>query len=223
MKRSLLIFAAAVAGSLGLAVVARAAVVELGATTDAPPVSCPDHDCTAIARVTGYQVLQRGSRRHPFLVRRSGKVVAFTLQLGRPSESQTERFTARFMRGPTARLGILRPGRRARRRLVAQSEVVDVARYLGSAPTFALRRPLRVAKGDIVALTVPTWLPAFSVNLGRDHSWRASRPPDQCGDRYLFRPAAHQRLRTTKVYGCSYTGARLRYSATFVPDPEPTS
>ena len=223
MKRLLAILAVLAGAALSLAGAAHGAPVELGATSDAPPVSCPGNECTAIGRVTGYQVLHQGGRRNPFKVTRAGRIVAFTLSLGKPNETQMAFFEERFGSTPKARLAILVPGRRREHRLVAQSEVFDLSRYLGSAPTFALRRPLRVAKGAIVALTVPTWAPAFSVNLGDGDAWRASRPARRCAGDHLFERAAQQKLRSRKPYGCLYRKARLRYSATFVPDPEPTS
>ncbi len=223
MHRSLAILAVLAAGSLGPAAAARAAPVELGATSDAPPVSCPDNDCTAIGRVTGYQASQQGGARSPFRVRRAGTIVAFTLTLGKPNETQAAFFRERFGGTPRARLSILRPGRRREHRLVRHSAVFDLSRYLGSSPTFALRRPLPVAKGDVVALTIPTWAPAFSVNLTDGDAWRASRAANRCAGDHLFKRAAQQRLRSRKTYGCLYRKARLRYSATFVADPEPTS
>ena len=222
MKRTLLLLAV-LAAFLGLAAAAHAGVVELGDTGEPPPVSCPDNDCTAIGRVTGYQVLQEGGARNPYRVPRAGRVVAFTLRLGKPNRSQTEFFNQTFGSAPKARLSILKRERRGRHRLMAQSEVFNLSRYLGSAPTLALRRPLRVARGHIVALTVPTWAPAFSVNLGDGDAWRASRPSRQCGGDHLFERRAQERVRGVRTYGCLYRRARLRYAASFVPDPEPTS
>jgi hypothetical protein len=96
-----------------------------------------------------------------------------------------------------------------------------VDRYLGSSPTFALGRPLVVRRGYIVALTVPTWAPAFAVGLPRSDWWRSSRRKNDCKN--VSQMAAQQTLRSVKVYGCTYFTARVLYSATFVPDPQPTS
>ena len=224
MLRVSLLLSAVAAVLAGLAASAHAAaVIELGATSDAPSVSCPEHNCTAVGRVTGYQVRHGGGGRNPFRAKRSGKVVALSLRLGKPNESQLAFFTERFGRKPTARLSVLKPGRRRSHRLVAQSEVFNLTRYLGSEPTFALRRPLAVAKGNVVALTVPTWAPAFSVGLGGDDVWRASRRAGRCGGDHLFRRAAQQKVGSAKPYACVYRGARLSYTATFIPNPEPAS
>ena len=37
-------------------------------------------------------------------------------------------------------------------------------------------------KGQLLALSVPTWAPALQVNLGGDTSWRSSRPKGSCND-----------------------------------------
>ena len=224
MLRTCLLLAALAAALVGAVAGAHAAaVVELGAPSDAPPVSCPENDCTVVGRVTGYQLRHGGGGRNPFRVTRSGKVVAFSLRLGKPNESQRAFFTERFGRRPTARLSVLKVGSRRRHRLVAQSEVFNLTRFLGTEPTFALRRPLRVAKGNVVALTVPTWAPAFSVNLGGGDVWRASRVAGRCTGDHLFRRAAQQKVDSVKTYACVYRGARLSYTATFVPDPQPAS
>ena len=89
-----------------------------------------------------------------------------------------------------------------------------------------IRVPLSTLKGSstVVALTVPTWAPAFAVNLGRDHSWRSSRKQTACND--VGQPAIHDVMRAIRTYGCFYRTARLLYSVTFVPtnketNPEP--
>ena len=87
--------------------------------------------------------------------------------------------------------------------------------------TFALAKPLPIAAKSIVALTVPTWAPAFAVNLGTDQAWRSSRNPAKCNDVQQF--AAHQTVGSSRQYTCFYRTARLLYSATYIPDPTPTT
>ena len=56
-----------------------------------------------------------------------------------------------------------------------------LAPYFGMAAQFPLDRTLKVKKGDVIALEVPTWAPALALKdqLGRDYGndmlWRASR------------------------------------------------
>ena len=208
----------AVLGALVPAHSAGAAVVEMGATTPRPAASCPEN-CQAVGRVTGYQAGQAG-KRSPFRARRRGKIVAFSLHLGRPRADQIDYFDGLFGGPPQARLSVLRPGPRRSNVLSGQSELFELRRYFGSTPTFALDRPLTVKKDYLVALTVPTWAPAFGVGLGNQEAWRSSRDSERCDD--VRQTAAQQRRRSSRTYGCLYRTARLLYTASFVPDPRPT-
>ena len=210
--------------ALGLAPAANARVIELGA--DAQPAakaSCPDN-CQGLGYVTGYMG-NNGAKSNPMRVGRSGHIVAFTVGLGKPDTEQVEFFEDLYGGPPSVRLSILRRGdtrkTRLRHRLVRQSEIYRVDRHFGSSPTFALDRPLRIAKGEIVALTVPTWAPAFAVGLPRNNWWRSSRRKGQCGN--VSQRAAMDDPGDLKTFGCTYKeGARLMYTATYVPAPRIT-
>lgn len=221
MKRLITVLGFALA--LALPSTASARVVELGAGTEAAKVSCPEN-CQAIGRVTGYQA-RSGKLRDPFVVPRDGKIVAFTITLGKPDERQVRFFTDLYGGPPQVRLSVLRKGRRSRtrlhHRLRAQSELVRVDRYFGSSPTFALNRSLRVRRGYIVALTVPTWAPAFAVSLDRSNWWRSSRRKRTCDN--VSQRATQQRLQSVLVYGCTYFTARLLYTVSYIADPKPTT
>jgi hypothetical protein len=199
---------------------AHAEVRELGVSADAPLVdpSCPT-DCQAIGRVSGYPV-QIGALKNPYLVNEPGTVVAFTIKLGKPDAEQMTFFSNLFGGQPQARLSVLKPARTKRRhRLQAQSDVVNLQTYFGSTPTFALDKPLKVEKRSVIALTVPTWVPAFAVNQPNDVAWRFSR--ENCDD--AQEPAAQQTLKSLRTYACFKRTARPVYSVTFIPDPKPTS
>jgi len=201
---------------------ADARVVELGATPSRPAASCPAN-CFAIGRLSGFQVTQ-GSITNPYRVKRSGKIVAFSITLGSPDAKQVEFFTNLFGGAPQAQLSVLRREFKIRmkpHRLVSQSRVFDLAPYMGSTPTFALARPLTIKARDTVALTVPTWAPAFAVGLPKEEAWRSSRHSDKCDD--VNTPAAQQKLTGLRRYACVYRTARLLYTATFIPDPRPTT
>lgn len=206
--------------ALAVAAPASAAVKEIGESSPFPPASCPQ-DCQAIGQVTGYQV-QTGSTKNPMQISKPGKIVAFTIALGKPNKDQTQFFNNLFGNEPQARLSILKLGHRKRRAtLVAQSEIFKLAPYFGSTPTFALAKPIPVGPRSVIALTVPTWVPAFAVNLGTDQAWRSSRSSENCND--VKQPAAQQTLKTTRSYSCFYRTARLLYSATYIPNPTPTT
>ena len=175
---------------------AVASVRELGvpAGQKLPAAACPTN-CQVLARVTGYQV-QSGRLRNPFQISHYGKIVAFSIALGKPSKNDTSGFNSLFGRQSQARLSILRLGRRQRQAtLMSQSPVFNLNPYFGSTPTFALPRPLRVRPRYVVALTIPTWAPAFAVGLSTEHTWRAPRNPRKCDD--LQTPATHQRVGAT--------------------------
>jgi hypothetical protein len=206
--------------ALVVAAPAGASVIELGGSPPFPAPSCPQN-CQAIGQVTGYQV-QIGTVKNPMQVSKPGKIVAFTMALGKPNKRQTQFFTNLFGATPQARISILKLQKRQHKAtLTAQSEIFNLQPYFGSTPTFALSRPLPIGPRSVVALTVPTWAPAFAVNLGTDQAWRSSRNPAKCND--VQQPAAQQTIGTTRQYSCFYRTARLLYSATYIPNPTPAA
>jgi hypothetical protein len=221
MRRTLPLFVAL--SALAVAPGAEARYVELGA--DSAPeakASCPEN-CQGIGRVSGYMG-RAGGRSDPYVIRRDGVVTAFTVTLGKPNQEQTDYFTNLYGSPPQMRLSILRPGttRRTRltHRLLRQSDLFRVDRYFGSSPTFALDEPLEVERGNVVALTVPTWAPAFGVNLPRTNWWRSSRRRGECDN--ISQRAAQQFVGGLRIFGCTYFRARLLYTVTYVPEPRPT-
>jgi hypothetical protein len=227
MKRSLLATAAFLA-ALCLPSPAAARVVELGENEREPAASnCPADPCLAVYGVTGYQG-RSGSLASPFVIRRSGHVVAFTVVLPELTDAQIDFFDDAFGGGPRVRLAVLRKGKRRKRRLdhrlVGQSAVFEVDRYLGSSPTFVLAEPLRVRRGNIVAITVPTWLPALSTDPSGRNWWRSSRPRGRCGGQdETAPPSAQEDPRELVRYGCTYSDARLLYTVTYIPENRPTA
>lgn len=188
-----------------------------------PQAGCP-LACQAVGHVTGYQV-QIGTHKNPYVIHRDGYIVAFTIRLGKPDATQTQFFTNLFGGKPQARLTLMKKPKLDKRgttdlKVLNQSAPVDLTNYLGSTPTFTLSKPLRVSGGSTLAITVPTWAPAFAINLGDDEAWRSSRPKTDCNG---TSQAAVQKVGTTGYFDCFYKTARLLFTATFVPDPTPTS
>lgn len=216
-----LALAAALIAVLALPGGASARVMELGKIENAKKPSCPS-SCQAIGRVTGYQG-RSGDKRNPFVIKRAGYVVAFTVRLGNPDRRQRAYFADLYGGPSKVRIAVLRRGRtRATRRihrLVRQSPAFRVGPYFGSAPTFVLPRPLRVRRTHRIALTVPTWAPVLAVGLGRDYWWRGSRRSGTCDN---VTQRAHHRRKNRRLYGCDYRTARLTYTVTYVPDPRRT-
>jgi hypothetical protein len=226
MKRFLLLMSAVVL-TLGVAQPASARVVELGALPGSNvKSSCPADPCEAAVRVTALQGRQAGGRKNPYYIRRNGFIVAFTVQLSKPSDEQIAFFNDNFGSPAQVRLSVLRRGdkrkTRLNYRLIAQSDLYDVDTYLGSSPTFVLDQPLRVRKTNWIAITVPTWAPIFANNLTNSDWWRSSRAKGRCEPPRSLEQFSMQELREVNVFGCTYHGARLMYTATYVPDPKPT-
>ena len=117
MKRILLLISA-VPLALALAPTASARVVELGAlpNSTAKP-SCPADPCEAAVRVTALQGRQAGGRKNPYYIRRDGYIVAFTVQLSRPSDEQIAFFNDNFGSPAQVRLSVLRRGDTRKTRL----------------------------------------------------------------------------------------------------------
>ncbi len=201
-----------------------APTVILGAATPAK-ASCPQN-CLVEARVTGFQ-RSLGEVRNPFVVREKGEIVAWTLKLGKPRKPDRRALNREFG-GAVARIGILRKLKGKRRppryRLVGQGPAEDLGPYFGSTTTFSLTTPLQVRRKDVVALTIPSWAPAFAVGQGGATKWMASRRSTEkrggctteSGLANVEAGSPQQKLGSRRPYGCTYDSARLLYTATFV-------
>lgn len=191
--------------------------VILGQTATQPDPSCPDLPCQAVGSVTGFQV-DNGQTKLPFVVPNDGRIKAWTLTLAQPTNSQRTFFNGFFGTPPQARLAILRrvPGTNPPRyNLRRQGSVKVLSPYLGQTVKFSAN--LRVEKGDIIGLTVPTWAPTFAQDLPATNVWRASREEGACKNATDIRQGEPQeKVGTRRTYGCKYTTARLLYTATLV-------
>jgi hypothetical protein len=212
-------------------------VVVLGKTAETPPASCPGKivnnveitPCRVEGHVTGFQAIAGGVPR-PYEVPFDGKIVAWSITLAKPSTAETETttnevaFFDEFLGRPSqARIGILRPveeSKPPKYTLVRQSPLEILNPYFGTTPIFALDHPLSVLKGQVVALTIPTWAPMFAFNVDADNTWRGSRLPEQCASKEDIQNGNPQQgVGKTKTYGCYYSNARLLYTAVLVKTP----
>lgn len=191
--------------------------VILGQTATVPDPSCPELPCQAIGSVTGFQV-SNGQTQSPFLVPHNGRIKAWTLTLAQPTNSQRSFFNGFFGTPPEARISILRrvPGTNPPRyTLRSQGSIKVLSPYLGQTVKFGSN--LKVERNDIVALTVPTWAPAFAQDLPANNVWRASREAGTCTNSTDIRQGEPQQVVGRRVtYGCKYSTARLLYTATLV-------
>lgn len=212
-------------------------VVTLGQTAETPPASCPGKivnnveitPCRVEGHVTGYQAIADGIPR-PYEAPFEGKIVAWSITLSKPSTKETPTtanevaFFNEFLGEPSeARIGILRPvegSNPPKYTLVRQSPLEVLNPYFGSTPIFALEHPLTVLKGQVVALTIPTWAPMFAFNVSSENTWRGSRLPEHCASKEDIQGGHPQQgVGKTKTYGCYYSNARLLYTATLVAKP----
>jgi hypothetical protein len=216
LRRTLFALAGAAAALAAGPAVASAEIIEIGAAAPPSPPSCPARPCLAVSRTTGYQA-KVGATRGLMTVPKTGRIVAWSIALGNPGREQTTFFNQRLGGESEAQLTILNPRRRLRSRAVAQGESEKLQRYFGSTVQFPLERSIRVRKGWLVALTVPTWAPALAVGLGADTSWRASRGRGRCAD--TSNQTAQLGANQLAQYFCLYRTARLTYSATLIPAP----
>jgi hypothetical protein len=215
---------------------AASKVIVLGAATPATP-SCPTN-CQAVGKTTGFQTNITGAK-NPFVVSTRGRVVAWSIKTGLPStkpnpnndnQSDYDFFSKTFGGPPKARIAVLKPIMKSIRegkpiyKLKAQSPVEDLSAFLGQTTTFTLDTPLRVKPNNVVALTVPTWAPAFAINQSADTRWAASRKKGKCNNTEdILAGTPQDALGTQRSYGCTYNTARLLYSATVVADPNQTA
>jgi hypothetical protein len=203
----------------GSSIAARAprTTVILGKTASEPDPSCPGLPCQAVGSVTGFQV-DNGQTRLPFLVLKDGTIKAWSLTLAQPTNSQRTFFNGFFGTPPEARLAILRRiggTRPPRYALRSQGSIKVLSPYLGQTVEFGAN--LKVEKGDIIGLSVPTWAPAFAQELPANNVWRASREEGSCKNATDIRQGEPQQKPGTRAtYGCKYTTARLLYTATLV-------
>jgi hypothetical protein len=212
-----------VAFALVLAIPASsfATLTEVGvipATTPVTTPSCPGSPCLAVSRTTGYQV-KVGSTRSLETVPRNGTIVAWTIMLGKPNATQTKFFDTNEGGAASAGIAILEPQPKPNLsyKLVAQSPVVPLLPYFGMTAQFPLASTLTAKKGDVIALTVPTWAPALALGFENTTSWRASRPKSQCTS--TGTQTADTQIGLTVQYYCLYRTARLTYSATLISTP----
>ncbi len=212
---------ASVALALALPAAAPAQLSEvgvLGTTNPATVASCPASPCLAVSRTTGFQV-KVGTVHNPLSVPRTGSIVAWTITLGRPNATQVKFFDTNEGGEAEAGIAVLRPQPKPNLtyKLIASGPAQKLTKYFGKTVQFPLETTIKVKKGDIVALTVPTWAPALALGFGNDTSWRASRQKKQCTT--TGTQTAHTQINTNVQYYCLYQTARLTYSATLVSTP----
>jgi hypothetical protein len=201
--------------------VAPATIAEVGvipATTPETVPSCPASPCLAVSRTTGFQV-KVATNTTLMNAPHAGTVVAWTITLGKPNATQVKFFNANEGGAPEAGIAVLRAEKKPNLtyKLVASSPTVKLEKYFGKTAQFPLEKTIVVKKGDIIALSVPTWAPALALGFGKDTSWRASREKKQCSS--TSSQSTQTSIGVAVQYYCLYQTARLTYSATLISTP----
>jgi hypothetical protein len=179
--------------------------------------------CFVIGSVTGFE-LKADGQRHVMRAPRSGKLVAWAVRLGKPNKTERNTFgspkffgTKRYGKEPTARIGVLAARKKGKYKLVRQSPTVQLGQAAGELHYITLDKPLKIKKGQLLALTTQTWVPALvTTQYAPQSSWRASRAPKKCGNNAALDARPQTKLGSTRSYGCIFT-ARLLYWGYYVP------
>lgn len=237
MKRAVSALAAILMAAVLVPAIASAAELQVGVTSS-PVISptCPANaqgsSCDILlTQVTSYETLRDGVA-NPDMIKKSGEIVAFTLGLAgtnviTPKIVSLE--SSRYGGPPEAQLTVLRPTGTTTNpsfRVAAVSAIVKLRPELGKVAEFPLVNPLPVVRGEILALTVPTWAPVLSFELDTTKfayaQSKAKLPTgkglttcDTTGGVNLAQIIVGQQ----SSYGCTYPGTRVEYSALEVTTP----
>ena len=205
-----------------------------GASTAATPVvstvcpttltvtRCP----AALARATALETVAAGVT-NPTAVTASGRLVAFTLGLSRLSSSRATRLSdiralnTAFGGAPEAAVTVLKPvGPSSQLRWVVagESPLYSLSSYVGGAVQLVLRSTLPVSRGEMIALTTPTWVPVlWSSGSSARYAHRQSRATGCTGPPRSS--AAQLSSGQSARYACNYPGVAASYSPTVIAAP----
>jgi hypothetical protein len=211
MKQCLLAVLVPVTLTLALPAAALPAEISIANSGVVSQPSCPLSPCAVISRTTAVQVKDSGVS-GPLKVRQDGRIRSWSVTLAIPSSYEIHYFDKH--EGGTARaaLAILQNVGGLAYKLVAISPLVHLQPDFGTTAVVRLADPIRVIKGEVLALAVPTWLPALALDYPATTSWRASRSSSQCSDVAL--QTMQSLVGSASVYGCLYQTALIPYGAT---------
>jgi hypothetical protein len=206
--------------ALAIPAAAYAAVTTLSNPPDSRATpSCPGTTaipCTVVSRTTAMQV-KVGDTSRPFTVTAAGRIVGWELTLSSPTAAQIKYFDANEGGTAQAAIAVIRQVKALDYRLEAESPIVHVQPYFGKTADFALAHSIAVRPGDVIALTVPTWVPALELGAGRKAAWRASRSKAQCTS--VTVNTAQTDPGSVLQYYCIYRTALVAYSAIEISTP----
>jgi hypothetical protein len=208
----------ALAALLAVPAAASGRIIEIGQTATPAAPSCPTSPCEVISRTTAFQA-RVDDQADLFVAPATGRIVAWSITLGTPGRKQRTYFEENLGGQAQAGITVMRTGKRRYGRVTGESPVETLTPYFGKTVQFPLANTIAINRGDIVALTVPTWAPALGLGLSRNTIWRASREPDACDDTQT--QSAQGDVFDLARYVCAYRTARVTYSATLITTPKP--
>jgi hypothetical protein len=237
MKRAVSAAAAILMAAVLVPATASAADLQIGVTAS-PLVSptCPANaqgkNCDIVlTQVSAYETLRDGVS-DPDTIKQSGVISAFTLGLAGTTLITPKVLSAldkSYGGPPEVQLTVLRPTGTPSSpyyRVAAESAIVKLRSELGKVAEFPLVTPLPVVRGEMLALTVPTWAPVLSFELnttkfayiqGRANikTTSGSTSCDTTGGPNLAQIVVGE----LSTYGCAYPGTRIEYSALEITTP----
>jgi hypothetical protein len=176
MKRVVLALTATLVAAVLVPALASAQELQVGVTASpliSPtcPSGLPASECTIVlTQVTAYETRRDGIV-NPTTIKKSGVLASFTVGLSGTGtiNAKDVAYLNKVHGGPAeVQLTVLRPTGTVNNpsyRVAAESPVYLVHGLLGQIAEFPLVAPLPVVRGEIVALTVPTWAPVLSFDL----------------------------------------------------------
>lgn len=234
MKRFFLATGATFAALLVFATApAFAEITELGVTTTplTKPVCPATGGCPIILTETTALQIESDGTTYPTMAAHTGRIVAFTVtpaavtttDINGISATKTKPaqpgLNATYGGASEAAITVLQASTKHFYKVVAESPLFQLQPYFGHLVQFVLDQSLPIAKGDFVAVTVPTWAPLLSVGLTKSQFlWRPSRA-SSC----LSYTVQSAQLMTgdNAQYLCFFTGTRVDYTATEITSPVP--
>ncbi len=211
-----------------LAALLAPAAATAGVTEIAPlgtnTAGCPgfaENECgILVVRQTGFQA-KVGTTKAFTTAKTSGHVVAWSVSLVSVAASKVKEVNDKYGGAPRAAVVILAPLGKSKFKVVQKGPLVDLTKYLGTTPTFALPTALPIKAGQVVGITIPTWAPLLQLGLGSDTSWRSSKPLKESVAKDYRPQRALVGTSTEASFAALYQRARMAYSAVMVPTPTP--
>jgi hypothetical protein len=247
MKRLTLALAAALFAAGVVPGLAFAQELQVGNTTTALAApTCPQEatvtetetDCAIVlTKTTAYETLSDGVS-DPTLVTAPGVIDSFSLGVsglviqGASLAKELSTLDTNWGGPPSVELTVLRPVASkggARWAVAAQSPVMPLRPYLGGVVEFPLIAPIPVVKGEMLAITVPTWAPVLTFGLSTTQfSYTQSHTQILTGTGTAQKSSCETTASTTLAqltlgeqaqYTCAFQGTRVEYTALEVTAP----